>query len=134
MTVSRGLAICLAIMLLQTVLVICRSDALAMFINLESAALRATERSALAVEREKMRRDRELWEKAREDRVPQGAFWEVVWPAWDCRAYGKREYWGVLQNVPEGWTAMDACTNMPVEINGVTVRRPHLRRWVSAYL
>ena len=74
MTVSRGLAICLAIMLLQTVLVICRSDALAMFINLESAALRATERSALAVEREKMRRDRELWEKAREDRVPQGAF------------------------------------------------------------
>ena len=36
---SRGLAICFAIILLQTVLIICRSDALAQFIDLESSAL-----------------------------------------------------------------------------------------------
>jgi len=83
-----------------------------------------SEREKLEQEEEKLRLEREWWERAREDRVPQGAFWEVVWPAWDCRAYGKREYWGALQNIPEGWTAMEACTNMPVEIKGVTVRRP----------
>jgi len=83
-----------------------------------------SEREKLELEKEKLRLEREWWERAREDRVPQGAFWQVVWPAWDCRAYGKREYWGELQNIPEGWTAMDACTNMPVEIKGVTVRRP----------
>ncbi|KAF9651191.1 hypothetical protein BDM02DRAFT_3091558 [Thelephora ganbajun] len=70
-------------------------------------------------------RERELWEKAREDRVPQGAFWDPVWPAYDCRAYGKREYWGILRNIPEGWSAIDACMNMPVEIKGVTIRRPY---------
>ena len=75
-------------------------------------------------EREVMERDRELWENAREDRVPKGAFWEAVWPAWDCCAYGKREYWGILRNIREGWSAMDACMNMPVEIKGVTLRHP----------
>jgi len=119
------------IVLLQAVL-ICRSDPLANFISLESTAYHASwERSALVAEREKseqqrekMRRERELWEKPLEDRVPRGAFWEVVWPAWDCRAYGKREYWGTLRNIPDGWSAIDACMNMPVEIKGVTVRRP----------
>ena len=113
-------------------LVIYRSDSLTKFIRLESVALLASsQKSALVAEREKseqkrekMRRDRELWEKVLEDRVPQGAFWEVVWPAWDCRAYGKREYWGMLRNIPEGWSTIDACMNMPVEIKGVTVRRP----------
>ena len=187
--ISRGLAICLAIVVLETLLIVCRSDALAALIDLKSAARDALrERVALAAEREmserqtvileqqeeklekekvqwkgervqweqervewerereeskqerekserereksewereEMRRDRELWEKAREDRVPLGAFWEVVWPAWDCRAYGRREYWGLLQNIPEGWSAMDACLNMPVEIRGVTIRRPY---------
>jgi len=112
---------------------ISRTDPLAALIDNESASRRASmANSTLAVEKEKveherdaMRRERELWEKAREDRVPQGAFWEVVWPAWDCRAYGKREYWGMLQNIPEGWSDMDACMNMPVEIKGVTVRRPY---------
>ena len=228
--ISRGLTICLAVILLQSVLIICRSDVLARYIDLDAAAYRASrEKSALMVEREKserermrweqerdmlkrerlrselereelqretkefklernelgqekvkleqerqrwererqmwewerggwevdkekwemergqwerdkgewkserekleqekekLRLEREWWERAREDRVPQGAFWEVVWPAWDCRAYGKREYWGALQNIPDGWTAMDACTNMPVEIKGVTIRRP----------
>jgi len=152
-----GPAICLAIIILQSVLTICM---LARYVNLDSAAHRASrEKSALVVERGKLERERQMWEserggwevdkgkweserekleleeenlrlererweRAREDRVPQGAFWQVVWPAWDCRAYGKREYWGVLENIPEGWTAMDACTNMPVEIKGVTVRRP----------
>ena len=166
---------CLAVILLQSVLIICRSDVLARYIDLDSVARRASrEKSALTVEREKserergewecerkgwetergewelerrkserergewksereksereeekLRLERERWERAREDRVPQGAFWEVVWPNWDCRAYGKREYWGVLRNIPEGWTAMDACTNMPVEIRGVAIRRPN---------
>ena len=78
-------------------------------IGLESATLRVSrEKVALTMEigrsereRENVRRDGELWEKGREDRVPQGAFWEAVWPAWDCRAYGKREYWGTLRNIPE---------------------------------
>ena len=83
-----------------------------------------SEREKLGLERERLRLERELWERAREDRVPQGAFWEVIWSAWDCCAYGKREYSGMLQSIPEGWTAVDACMNMPVEIKGVTVRRP----------
>ena len=82
------------------------------------------ERHLLELEKEGLREERKKLEKAREDRVPQGAFWEVVWPAWDCRAYGKREYWGVLQNIPKDWTDLDACMNMPVEIKGVSVRRP----------
>ena len=245
MVISRGLAICLAIILLQTVLITCRSDALAKLIDLDSAALRASrERSALAAEREKseqerekmekqkvelehekakleqevvkweweramwerekakweqdrvkweqegvklrqdrakwkqdmeeweqdridwklnraqweqdrvgwgqdrmkweqereklehegeklerererLRLERERWEKAKEDRIPQGAFWDVVSPAPACLSYGKREYWATLQNVPEDWSAMDACMSMPVDIKGVTVRRPY---------
>ncbi|KAF9782611.1 hypothetical protein BJ322DRAFT_1126239 [Thelephora terrestris] len=73
-----------------------------------------------------MREERERWEKARDElTIPKGAFWEIVEPAWDCRAYGKREYWGILRNVPEGRSDMDACLNMPVEIKGVAIRRPY---------
>jgi hypothetical protein len=89
------------------------------------------ERLALQEERSALQEERERWEKAREDRVPQGAFWETVWPAWDCRSYGKREYWGVLHNIPEDWTDIDACMNMPVEIKGVSVRRPHRCEYVE---
>jgi len=78
----------------------------------------------LESERTALREERKKWEKAREDRVPQGAFWEVVRPALDCLSYGKREYWGTLRNIPEDWTDLDACMNMPVEIKGVSVRRP----------
>ena len=120
-------------MLIEAVTILCRSDVLAPLIDIESAArlafranaTLAVEKGKMEHERELMRYERELWEKAREDRVPQGAFWETVWPAWDCRAYGKREYWGVLRNIPEGWSPVDACMNMPVEIKGVTVRRPY---------
>ena len=123
--IGCGPVICVAIMLIQAVLIICRSDALATFIDLRSATLRASEeRGKLELERGKLRREREFWERAREDRVPQGAFWEVISPAPDCRAYGRREYWGILRNIPEGWTAIDACMNMPAEIKNVTVRRP----------
>ena len=84
-------------------------------------------RKLLEQEKEKLREQWEKWEKAREDsgRVPQGASWssEPI-AAWDCRTYGKREYWATLENVPEGWTDMDACMNMPVEIKGVNIRRP----------
>jgi len=130
----RGLAICFAILLFQTILIICRSDTLAKFYDLTSTALRASrEKSALVTEREKseqrreqMRRDRELWEKVPEYRVPEGAFWDAVRPAVECRAYGKREYSAMLQNIPEGWSAIDACMSMPpVEIEGVSGRRPH---------
>jgi len=175
---SRGLALCLVIILVQAVLIICRSDTLAMLIDLKSVALRAsTEKATLVVEksalmserkkleleregldrerekmkherelgeeargergklelekerleqeREKMKGDRELWEKAKEDRVPQGAFWDLISPALDCRAYGKREYWATLQSVPEGWSATDACMNTPAKVKGFTVRRPY---------
>ena len=76
-------------------------------------------------EKEKLREEREKWKKAKEDRIPQGAFWDVIRPALECRAYGKREYWGMLQNIPKDWTDLNACMNMPVEIEGVTVRRPY---------
>jgi len=81
--------------------------------------------------KEELRKERERWERAREDRVPQGAFWDSVWPAFDCRAYGTREYWGILQNIPEYWTDLDACMNMPVEIKGVTLRRPYRCAYVE---
>ena len=83
------------------------------------------ERHLLEREKEELKEERERWEKAREDRIPQGAFWGTEpLPAWDCRAYGKREYWAELQNIPEDWTDMDACTNMPTTIKGVFLRRP----------
>jgi hypothetical protein len=82
------------------------------------------EKAALKEEREKLREERERWEKAREDRVPQGAFWGALTPAEDCRSYGTREYKAVLQNIPEDWTDVDACMNMPVKIKGVDIRRP----------
>jgi len=133
------LAAFLVVVLLQIILIIRHTDIMAPFINIESAARRASsEASTLAVEKEKtehereaMAREEELWEKAKEKRVPQGAFWDTVWPAWDCRAYGKREYWGALRNIPEGWSDIDACMNMPVEIKGVTVRRPYRCAYVQ---
>ena len=129
---SRGLAVCLVVVLFLTVLMISQTDPLAPLIDVDSATRHASmENSTLIIEREKterereaMAREKELWEKARENRIPLGAFWDAVWPAWDCRAYGRREYWGVLKNIPKDWTPMDACMNMPVEIKGVTVRRP----------
>jgi hypothetical protein len=82
------------------------------------------ERELLGRERLALQEERERWEETRNDCVPQGAFWEAVLPALECHAYGKREYWGILRNTPQGWTDLYACMNMPVEINGVTVRRP----------
>ena len=140
--ISCGPAICIVVVL--TLLMICRIDLLEPFIDIKSATRHVSiENSTLAVEkgkmgheREAMAREKELWKKAKEDRIPHGAFWEDVWPAWDCRAYGKREYWGVLRNIPEGWSATDACMNMPVEIKGVTVRRPYRceRVWGSPHI
>ena len=89
------------------------------------------ERQMSKEERLALKEERERWEKAREDRVPQGAFWESVLPAEDCRSYGKREYWGILRNIPEDWTDIDACMNMPAEIKGVSVRRPHRCQYVE---
>ena len=84
------------------------------------------ERKSLEREEFSLKEERERWEKARDEQtIPQGAFWEVVWPAWDCRAYGQREYWGILRNIPAGRSEIDACMNMPVEIRGVTIRRPY---------
>ena len=89
----------------------------------------------LATERERckeeLQRALERWERALGRHVPQGAFWDDVWPAVDCRAYDTREYWGTLQNIPEGWTDLEACMNMPVEINGVGIRRPYRCAYVE---
>ena len=83
------------------------------------------ERHSLEHEKEELRKEREKWERAREDRVPQGAFWAVgPWPAQECLAYGKREYWGELRNIPEDWDDLDACMNMPATIKDVPIRRP----------
>jgi hypothetical protein len=84
------------------------------------------ERQLLEEEELALKEERERWEKARDElTIPRGAFWEVVWPAWDCRAYGQREYWGILRNIPAGRSEVDACMNMPVVIRGVTIRRPY---------
>ena len=90
-----------------------------------------SERHSLEHEEKALREERERWEKALEDRVPRGAFWDSVWPALECRAYGKREYWGVLQNIPDDWTDLDACMNTPVKIKGVSVRRPDRCAYVT---
>ena len=97
----------------------------------EEREMSKDERKISKDERLALKEERERWEKAREDRVPQGAFWESVWPAEDCRSYGKREYWGVLRNIPEDWTDIDACMNMPAEIKGVPVRRPYRCHYVE---
>ena len=89
------------------------------------------ERQMLKDERLALKEERERWKKAHEGRGPQGAFWESVLPAEDCLSYGKREYWGVLRDIPEGWTDVDACMNMPAEIKGVSVRRPHRCHYVE---
>ena len=123
--------LCIAIALLTLVLPF-MYDPLASIIDVESAKQRASiqnatllfEREKTEREREVVAREKELWEKAREAHVPRGAFWDVVWPAWDCLAYGKREYWGILRNIPKDWDPVDACMDMPVEIKGVKIRRP----------
>jgi len=79
------------------------------------------ERRLLEREKEGLRKEREMLDI----RIPRGAFWDHLQPAPDCRAYGKREYHAALQNIPEDRTDMDACMNMPVEIKGVTLKRPH---------
>lgn len=84
------------------------------------------ERERSEIKRKNMMREREAWSKVKipEDRVPPGAHWKSIQPAHDCHAYGKREYWGALLDVPKGWSAMDACMNTPTEIEGITMRRP----------
>ncbi|KAF9782590.1 hypothetical protein BJ322DRAFT_162310 [Thelephora terrestris] len=92
---------------------------------LEEAKHLEYERQSLERERLVLKEERERWEKSHEDsRIPQGAFWEVVWPKWECRAYGKREYWGILRNIPQDRNDLDACMNMPVEVKGVAIKRP----------
>ena len=82
-------------------------------------------RRMLEGERLALEEERKRWEKARDEtNIPQGAFWDPVWPIWECLAYGRREYWGVLRNIPNSRDHMDACMNMPVTIEGVTIRRP----------
>lgn len=81
--------------------------------------------------KQELRRELERWERALGRHVPQGAFWDGVRPAVDCRAYDTREYWGVLQNIPKDWTDLDACMNMPVEIKGVSIRRPYRCAYVQ---
>jgi len=90
-----------------------------------------SERQSLEREKEGLREERERWEKARKTRVPNGAFWDPLTPAPDCLAYGKREYHGALQNIPEDWTDMDACMNMSVEIKNVTIKRPNRCAYVE---
>jgi hypothetical protein len=127
------LIICTQVVLLLAFVLIIHVDVLGPFIDIQSATRRVSmENSTLTVERgnteherEVMKHDRELWEKAKEARVPHGAFWEDIWPARGCRAYGNRQYRGALRSIPEGWSETDACMNMAVEIKGVTIRRPY---------
>lgn len=136
---GKGLVIWLAIVFLQVALVAYRSNTLAKYANFGSAAISASwERSALVTERkksererEKMKHERELWQGVPENRVPPGAHWNPIWPAYNCRAYGTREYWGMLLDVPESWTPMDACMNTPAEVKGVTFKQPHRCKWVD---
>ena len=94
--------------------------------------LMENERQSLEEQELALKEERERWERARdEQKIPQGAFWEVVWPAWDCRSYGRREYWGILRNIPAGRSEIDACMNMPVEIKGVAIRRPNRCQYVQ---
>lgn len=131
-TIGLWRLVCFAVALILVISLLFNYDPLEIIIDIESVKEHASfENATLAFEKEKTERERkmmaherELWEKAREARVPQNAFWDVVWPAWDCRAYGKREYWGLLRNIPGDWDRIDACMSMPVEIKGVKVRHP----------
>ena len=94
----------------------------------------AMRKEARHLEQEKgeLREERKRWERARDDRVPQDAFWADLLPAGECLAYGKREYKAMLQNIPKDWTDLDACMNMPVEIKGITLRRPDRCEYVGS--
>ena len=90
------------------------------------------ERESWEEERLALKEEREKWERAREgSRVPKGAFWDPVWPKWECRAYGKREHWGILRNIPQDRSDVDACMNMPVDIHNVTLRQPQRCQFVE---
>lgn len=90
------------------------------------------ERKLLEHERLSLKGERERWEKARnESAVPQGAFWEVISPRWECCAYGKREYRGILRNIPKDRDDIDACINMPVKIKGVTIKQPERCQFIE---
>ena len=39
----------------------------------------------------------------------------------------------MLQNIPEGWNAVDACMNMPVDIKDATIRRPDRCKFVDGF-
>jgi hypothetical protein len=46
---------------------------------------------------------------------------------------------GEPHNIPEGWSAIDACMNVPVEIKGITLRcigarSTFIQQWISAHL
>jgi hypothetical protein len=138
-----GLILFIIAVFLLSLVIVCRSNTLARFIGLEYEIFNASrEESALKTgrikserERGKMRLERELWEgkKGGKDRVPQGAHWKHIWPAYNCLAYGKREYWGILVDIPGGWDAVDACMNTPAEVKGVTVRRPRRCAFVDGF-
>jgi len=133
--------ICTLVVLFLAFTLLFRYDPMEWIIDIDSAerhvadenATLAIEKEKMGLEREMMAREKELWEKASEAHVPHGAFWGVVWPSWVCLAYGKREYWGSLHNIPKDWDAMDACMNMPVEIKGVKIRRPDRCANVSVF-
>lgn len=106
---------------------------------MEASALVA-ERERWEKEKEDMRHDREVWGKVPENPIPRGAHWDPVWHTYECRAYGKREYLGLLRNIPKGWNAVDACMSTPVSIKmgrilpPVEVRQPHRCAFVDGSL
>ena len=128
-----------AVVLLQVFLLLKCDDPLEAIIDLEPATRRASnENATLVLEKERAQREREVtarekasWENAKEARIPHGAFWDVVSPIPYCEAYGKREYRGVLRNIPEGWDVIEACMSMPVVIKGVQLRRPD---WCTRFM
>lgn len=137
----RGLVFLLVIMLLQVSLITYHSNMVVKYANYRQTSFSALrEQSTLEAERkkseweqERMMHNRELWKKVPEDHILPGAYWKPIWPANDCHTYGKWEYWGMLMDIPEGWSSMDACMNTPAEVQGVTIRRPDRCTFVNGF-
>ncbi|KAM5535519.1 hypothetical protein V8D89_010856 [Ganoderma adspersum] len=82
---------------------------------------REEEREAFELEKVEWARQRREEEKHRKEIEwrRRGAHWSEPWPgSSQCHGYGRRPYSANLLNLPEGVNYVEACMDMPIEING----------------
>jgi hypothetical protein len=81
--------------------------------------------------KERRRQETESYERLKERRRQEEKGRQRSRLAWinikgedGCISYGTRKYSALLSNIPEGYDWMDACMGTPIDIHGVTFRKP----------